>query len=995
MIPSLLVLATAAAPSSPLSLGFDPRSGEWSRITVHGAQVVAETTVDVGLTCEAGALPPRSNWRLVRIETRAKVTAVTRQAGDWEIRTETRVSGQTVRRRATFRWGGTGTATVTGALLRTPAVRLSGSPRDWALVPGNFPIEKRYPADLPEGARLTEAGWTRGDYGVALLHSSGARLSVAGAYSFEHDQARVAVERIGQGIAIEHAFDTIARLEPGQSVTVGEQVLCFVDGDERALRSSVAQLSNALGNGPPRMQASNLADTVLYEVHPWGRLESWSRGDRGHRFDRLGRLMGYYRWLGANTLWLLPVSWPPPWVYTLPAFDRVAPENGTPEQLRTMIAQAHSGGIKVLADLVVYGIHPDSDEVKRLPDAVWCRDRNGDPVRVWGGTVLAADTSHPAWQSRIRQVADHWARGYGFDGARLDCIGWGQTPNWSSARPNAAIAEGGLALNKVVRDAFRAANPRSLLLPEGGKPLVFRNSDMVFDYPLYLAMREITQTPELAGWVSQLQAWLDWERVCYPARALPGLVRFLELHDTVSASEYFGVGPSQALMAACIFMQGVPQMQQEQEIGFSAEISGWLRLRRRERCFTNGAADYTAVQSSDPRALTFLRHGPDGAGVVAVNLTGEPMRCRLTWPPAVARRFPVAHHGFTGARLKTDGNAATVVIPPYRPYVALLKPTGAACRPIRVPSLRGARWTVRTSEGVLTDFDLDYAAAPRADETLADVLPTLGRARRATELGLMDGSIPAGVTGGPVRVAVSPWFVTMRNRTAEIVLARRHGGVVAQLARLDRGAPLPLIGCGGDAYTDQGLLPNRLFASADGETNPRLRWERRGDAVTVTFTGTLRQRAWNGVQQCAVAEPSVGYSLAYTMDAGPSLTVAMVITPATERTPEAAFFALRVPVAGFAGWERQASSGRAGDRRGVRLGADAPIEAPLTVQTANGDLIVTAGANAQRLFLIESALDSTHLFVAPLDGKAEPMGPGHPLRCSVSLEARPPGRGAQ
>lgn len=117
---------------------------------------------------------------------------------------------------------------------------------------------------------------------------------------------------------------------------------------------------------------------MIYEAHPWGRLESWYDGDRGNRYPRLTSLMPYYHDLRVTTLWLLPLSWPPPWVYVLPAFDRIASENGTPEELKVMIDEAHSHGIKVLVDLVVYGIKPDSEEIAKLPEDLWCYDEEGN-----------------------------------------------------------------------------------------------------------------------------------------------------------------------------------------------------------------------------------------------------------------------------------------------------------------------------------------------------------------------------------------------------------------------------------------------------------------------------------------------------------------------------------------------------------------------------------------------------------------------------------------
>lgn len=993
MTAPMVLAAILAAPPAPLTLRFDEHTGAWTGIRAGRTEIVAGVSQDLEVSWEGGALLPFEQWKLVRMESAPNRCTVIRRAGDWEFQSVSVTEGGVIRRRAVFRWTGKAPVMVNSVVMRTPELKMGDGRRTWTLVPGNYPIRRDPVADMTPGTRVTESGWTRGEYGVALMHSPVSRLSVAAAYAFEHDQARVAVVRTPRGAVLEHRFDTLARLDPGQEVAVGEQVISVIHGDERALRSDLADLSTSIGNGPPSDRPADVGQTVLYEVHPWGRLESWSEGDRGHRYDRLAQLMPYYRRLGVNTLWLLPVSWPPPWVYTLPAFDRIAPENGTPDQLRGLIGAAHANGINVLADLVVYGIHPEADEVKRLPDDVWCRDREGRPVRVWGGTVLAADTSIPAWQARIREVADHWGREFGFDGARLDCIGWGQTQNWASPRPNAAIAYGGLQLNKVVRDAFRAANPRSLLLPEGGKPLVFRNADLIFDYPLYLAMRDLTLTADLPRGVSDLQAWLQWERLCYPKGALAGMVRFLELHDTVAAAEYFGVGPSQALLAACIFMEGVPLLQQEQEVGFSADVARWLALRNRERCFTHGAARYQDVRVTDPRLLTFMREAEDAASVVAINLTGAPIRSSVRWPSEIARRFPVAYDGLSGAPVSHRGGSAFITVPPFRPFVILLRPRGARPTPTdpQAPTPGARTWEVRTSEGVLADSENDYAARLRPGEQVHDVLPTLRRAFKAADLGLMDGVVPPSVNGGPVTATVDPWFVEIENRWVRLVLARRHGGVIAELARVEGSRRVTLIGPGGDAYADQGFFPDRLYGSADGETNPRLQFERHGDAVVVRFRGLLRRRAWNGVQTCAVAPPPLEYTLTYTMDATAVVRVAMELSSETERHADSAFFAMRTPLAGFAGWSRGDAGGKAGASTGVRLGHEAPNGDPLVVHLREGEISVKAGPGVRRLFVIDSGGAASQLFVALADGTMPALAPGKSVRAEVTLAVQRPG----
>lgn len=982
LLPLMIVAATAA--TAKIEVRMDPATGRWGGLRHGAAELAVAPADDIRIEWEGGSLPPQADWMLVRMGTQGSTTVVVRRAGDWEIRTETKVSSSGVGRRAALRWMGKGKAVVTRVVLATPSLRLSAAGDDWALAPGNFPIRKERVAAMADGQRIAEVGWTRGDYGLGVLHSPSAQRSVAASYVFEHDQARVSLVKRGNGVVIEHAFDTLAQLEPEQDVVVGTQSIRLIPGDEQDLRAGLRRMADELGNGPPADQPRHLQKLTLCEVHPWGRLESWHRGDTGNRYDRLTRLIPYYRDLGITALWLLPVSWPPPWVYTLKDFEAIAPENGSPEQLRRLVQTAHRHRIKMLIDLVVYGIHPEADEVKRLPEGVWCRDRNGQPTRVWGGTVLAADTSSPIWQRRIAEVAGRWAREFGFDGTRLDCIGWGQTVNWAVKRPGDAVAYGGLQLNKVVRDAMRKANPNAVTLPEGGKPLVFRHADMVFDYPLYLAMRDLTWRPDLARWVADIREWLEWERSAYPQRALKGLVRFLECHDIVAATEYFGVGPSQALMAACVLMQGVPLIQQEQEIGFSADLAAWMKLRNREAAFYAGSADYLATSCSEPKVLTFLRKSSGSAAVVAINLTGRAKTCTVRWPKELGAALPYAFNAFTGERIALRQSSARVTIRPYRPAVILLRQSGAPVSRIRKTH---PDWTVTTSEGTLADRDFDQCVKLKPGERIEDALPTFGRARRADDLGLNDGVLPDGIGGGPVAVDIDPMFVTMANQHVRLTLARRHGGVIASFDRIRSGRAIPVILPGGDCYTDNGFFPNRLYASVDGETNPRLRFARDGDAVTATFTGKLRQRAWNGVHTCAVPGPPVAYELAYTMDASGSVVCRMALTPSADMTPEIAFYALRVPLAEFRGWERAGASGRAGTEPGSRLGQAGRQEHRLTVLTGGGRLIVESGEGLRSAFVIESGSGAAHLFLAMLDGGAAPIRAGETVRAQAALRA--------
>ncbi|MBM3495573.1 MAG: hypothetical protein FJX72_14815 [Armatimonadetes bacterium] len=228
-------------------------------------------------------------------------------------------------------------------------------------------------------------------------------------------------------------------------------------------------------------------------------------------------------------------------------------------------------------------------------------------------------------------------------------------------------------------------------------------------------------------------------------------------------------------------------------------------------------------------------------------------------------------------------------------------------------------------------------------------------------------------------------FVTLANAHVRLTLARRHGGVIVHLDRLESGRATPIIAPGGDCYTDNGFFPNRLFASVDGDTNPRLSFRREGDAVTVVFSGTLRQRAWNGVQTCAVPGPSVSYELAYTMSGTDRVTCRMALTPSADVAPEIAFYALRVPLAEFGGWERAGASGGAGVAPATRLGQAGGHDDPLIVRIGGARLVVESGEGLRSAFVIESGDGSAHLFLAMLDGGALPMRAGETIRAEVAL----------
>jgi len=773
--------ATVVDCGKGLTIAFDSTTGRWSSLRCRNVELLGGGGPDIYVRCSDGpAWPGEERWRaapprVVRTEKGVRVV-VDKEADGWRCRLTYDIdpAACVIRRTARVQPPPATSVRIHATVLCVPGVTLAGAADAVWSLPAEFPAaEYRIPEATP-GRRVRERGWTWAETGIGYAFSAAERIGVIAAYELDLDRARVAVEEQRGGVSFEHVFETWARLKPGQALDrIGVQYVRVAVGDRSALKVACRDTARETAGGPPADRPEWLEGAVIAELHPWGRLEDWNGGDRGNRFRNLAEELPWLERLGVTAVWLLPVSEKPPWVYHLPKFGRIDPQVGTAEELRQFIAESHRRGMRVLMDVVTYGVAPDSPEVATFPDEVWCRNEQGERVRVWGNSVLAADCSHPAWRERTVQRVLHWVQDFGCDGFRLDCGGVGQAANWRpvrGVRANQAVFAGGIGQNRLIRRAIRAVNPEAVLLPEAGANAHFQAADMLFDYPLYMVFRAVNQTPDLAEWVRRLQAWLESRQYTLSPEQEAAQVRFLENHDCVAATEIFGVGPSQALTALIAFLPGVMLLHQDQEIGFSDDLRKWLRLRRELPELRKGDGDYRSVQASDPHVIAFARVTADGIAVVGVNFGPRPVSCALRWPTGWESRFPVCRDVFTG---QTIAQGREVAFAPWRPAVLVLRREGAGlpiqARPPVAPdtdaaSLVRARrddaqrtvlqfnpvreWYVLTHEGVLRGVFRDRHRKVRPNERQWDVISPLKRCFRPFEAGLFDGP-------GPVRVGVA------------------------------------------------------------------------------------------------------------------------------------------------------------------------------------------------------------------------------------------------
>lgn len=199
-------------------------------------------------------------------------------------------------------------------------------------------------------------------------------------------------------------------------------------------------------SGPPfayvvdrRQPPAWLRDAIVYQImvdrfYP-GNGRAWRQTSDLHKIVG-GTLRGvtdklpYIVELGANTLWISPISEGPSWHhYDTTDHRLVAPHLGTNEDFRTLVREAHAAGFRVILDYIV---HATSNEHRFLKAAQ--ADAQSEYCRWYTFTdwpqryecffnlpiMPHLNLEHPPARQYIIDTARMWVEDYGVDGLRLD-----------------------------------------------------------------------------------------------------------------------------------------------------------------------------------------------------------------------------------------------------------------------------------------------------------------------------------------------------------------------------------------------------------------------------------------------------------------------------------------------------------------------------------------------------------------------------------------------
>ncbi|HDQ70977.1 MAG TPA: alpha-amylase [Chloroflexi bacterium] len=140
--------------------------------------------------------------------------------------------------------------------------------------------------------------------------------------------------------------------------------------------------------------------------------------------------LDYVADLGATCIWLSPIFVSPSHHgYDAVDLRHVEPRLGGDEALRTLIAEAHRRGIRVLLDYVcnhVSQYHPLFVEAKADPGSPYRRYFTFDDSEIGYRTFFnvanmpQVNVAHPAARDWLIDIARYWLRAFDVDGYRLD-----------------------------------------------------------------------------------------------------------------------------------------------------------------------------------------------------------------------------------------------------------------------------------------------------------------------------------------------------------------------------------------------------------------------------------------------------------------------------------------------------------------------------------------------------------------------------------------------
>ncbi len=474
---------------------------------------------------------------------------------------------------------------------------------------------------------------------------------------------------------------------------------------------------------------------VIYEIFPlsFGPRASGTKAQPGRRLQEIREHLPYLKDMGFTILWLMPVMDNHSMTevsggYNIVDFYTVDENYGTNEDLRDLVATAHSLGMKVILDITPNHVsphHPWVESVRKdytesvywsylqheinphnrgedgrganLPE-IWHEENGRKLYRKYEGF---GDLANVYWdeadlQRAFLEIFEYWVRNYDIDGWRLDVF-WGPRRRYGKER-----------FDRPLRDLMKRIKPDALLLGEvagtgfntevyyadavRGKRVV-GGLDAAYDWNFYFN--------GIRGGYASISTY---DALAHNGDFWPGpharYLRFLENHDEERIAKVFESTLDRVLPLTGYLLTttGLPMVYQGQEVGFGAGMDAWSARRGPVDWNTpvnHSFATYyqrlvqarrqlPAFWTQDLRTLHaagkvygYVRPYPDENAVVYINFSSNPLTVVVDATDALelTASTPAYTDPFTGWTF-TDPDTFQLTLEPYETRILVAHPEG-------------------------------------------------------------------------------------------------------------------------------------------------------------------------------------------------------------------------------------------------------------------------------------------------------------------------------
>jgi len=369
-------------------------------------------------------------------------------------------------------------------------------------------------------------------------------------------------------------------------------------------------------------------DGVIYEIYPRAFSPQGNFNAITARLDEL-------KDLGITILWLMPIhpigqekkkgTIGSP--YAVRDYYAINPDYGTADDLKRLVREAHSRGLKVIIDIVANHTSWDSVLMKHLE--FYKHDEKGNITYPYDWYDIAAlNYGNQQLRRYMTDMLKYWIREFDLDGFRCDVAGEVPTDFWENARRE-----------------LEQIKPDIVMLAEVHKAeLSVSAFDLDYSWPIHSALTNVLQG---RGPASDLRD--EWEKEVreWPKGALH--MRFSDNHDERRAIARFGEPGALAASAFVFTLDGVPMIYNGMEVGdttesgapalfeklsifwgiaerrkeFPAFYKKMMALRRGSAALRRGTLEWLR-NSDESRVVTFVRRLGNEEVLVAINFSSRP-----------------------------------------------------------------------------------------------------------------------------------------------------------------------------------------------------------------------------------------------------------------------------------------------------------------------------------------------------------------------------------